>query len=558
MKRFVIICWLMTGTLWAQGVHSKTLRPLILETPDISLSDVPAVRVNDTLFFARTVNGESQAWTYDVATQALTDLNIGRVTDFYAVGNLAIIVSQNNLNSFTLYQSDGQLDSTNELATTGNFRVEYSAGAIYLIEALEVHKHDGSSFQSFSGLGQSGENHLQRSDFCEVNENEFLLLTKPRSDDDFLVVQSSLGQAPFNLFCEQINCDIVIESVGDACFISKDNNRGFRELQFRVTSNGTWERLNGLPQISEYRRWGMLNDRLYAVGAANFANHFFIHEVDPQSLTSIRSTRFDLTEDRLLQPWQMPEIIPTIDQLVIMFEQLIWLDQSLNEVPDTRVDVGDFYAFFDQATHIKTNHGTWLVADCVDPFCGIFNRSPDVWLLNTNGMTERFRTADSIQIEHLRLNPLNQQVMITATDTKNRKKGHHELTDDIAINRLMNGIWYTPELSNQGLSINQGTRHDGSEYLFISVYLYEDGQPLWLAGNTTISGLETHTEVTLYRFDGPQFFMPDEPANRSLFGEVELSLESCDVLLMNLNDGTLDHQWRLNRADNTYHSPWCQ
>jgi hypothetical protein len=101
------------------------------------------------------------------------------------------------------------------------------------------------------------------------------------------------------------------------------------------------------------------------------------------------------------------------------------------------------------------------------------------------------------------------------------------------------GNWFDPEYQSQGVSIVEGLRDDGSRYLFVTLYLFQDGQPLWLAGTSNISYPQPALDIELGAYSGPGLWQADTPANVEKFADMTLSMSSCHrmMLAMETEDG---------------------
>src|SRR5690606_10613741 len=101
------------------------------------------------------------------------------------------------------------------------------------------------------------------------------------------------------------------------------------------------------------------------------------------------------------------------------------------------------------------------------------------------------------------------------------------------------GNWYDPDFKNQGLSIVEGQRNDGSHYLFVTIYIFRDGQPLWLAGTENINAPQKELTIMVGEYDGIGLFEPDTIPNETLFGEVLLQMTSCNQMAMTVTTADL-------------------
>ncbi len=125
------------------------------------------------------------------------------------------------------------------------------------------------------------------------------------------------------------------------------------------------------------------------------------------------------------------------------------------------------------------------------------------------------------------------------------------------IGSQINGPWYDVNFENQGLSINPGQRTDGSNYIFLTYFLYRDGEPLWLAGNQNYIPSQTDISIDLFEYSGAGFLDTTVTPDREVFGAINLRFNSCDGL-----DGTVefDNQTQIldfRRVDDTSFNSRC-
>jgi len=107
------------------------------------------------------------------------------------------------------------------------------------------------------------------------------------------------------------------------------------------------------------------------------------------------------------------------------------------------------------------------------------------------------------------------------------------------IGSLSVGNWFDPDYQSQGVSIVEGERDDGSRYLFVTLYLFQDGEPLWLAGTSNISYPQPALDIELGAYSGPGLWQADTPASVEKFADMTLSMSSCHrmMLAMETEDG---------------------
>jgi len=95
------------------------------------------------------------------------------------------------------------------------------------------------------------------------------------------------------------------------------------------------------------------------------------------------------------------------------------------------------------------------------------------------------------------------------------------------------GNWFDPDYQSQGISIVEGLRDDGTRYLFVTLYLFRDGQPLWLAGTSNVIYPQPTMDIELGLYSGLGLWQPDTPAQVEKFADMTLSMSGCHQMMLN-------------------------
>jgi len=161
-----------------------------------------------------------------------------------------------------------------------------------------------------------------------------------------------------------------------------------------------------------------------------------------------------------------------------------------------------------------------------------------------NGTNQRIITTDITNKEAgLRLNGNSLSKVIVNEDRpetfvllKHLQTGEYHINKLDAVpdmGSLSVGNWFDPDYQNQGMSIVEGRRDDGSRYLFVTLYLFQDGKPLWLAGTSNINYPQPTIDIELGAFSGLGLWQADTPANVEKFADLTLSMSSCHQMMVN-------------------------
>ncbi len=133
----------------------------------------------------------------------------------------------------------------------------------------------------------------------------------------------------------------------------------------------------------------------------------------------------------------------------------------------------------------------------------------------------------------------------------------HQLVSDPDIAEYTAGMWFDESRQNQGISINHGKRVDQSEYLFITVYTYADGQPVWFAAMVEIEPNMRSAEVPLFQFSGLNMWQQNMPAEQLRIGTLALKHHGCDQLNVSFTVGGGSQEFMVRRMHNVNFQNQC-
>ena len=117
------------------------------------------------------------------------------------------------------------------------------------------------------------------------------------------------------------------------------------------------------------------------------------------------------------------------------------------------------------------------------------------------------------------------------------------LADDEAeaspLNGRISGLWTSEGLNDQGITLFVD-EDDFGPFIFIAWFLYLDGEPFWLIGNTPFDYGDDEVTIPIQRLEGLQFVEPGEQtASRENIGPLIIHVHSCTELHINYDFGTL-------------------
>ncbi len=117
------------------------------------------------------------------------------------------------------------------------------------------------------------------------------------------------------------------------------------------------------------------------------------------------------------------------------------------------------------------------------------------------------------------------------------------LADDAAesapINGRMSGVWTSEGLNDQGINLYID-ENDSGPVIFFTWFVYLDGEPFWLTGNTAFEYGVDEILIPTQRLDGLEFVTPgSEMANREDIGAITIHAHGCNDMHVDYDFGTL-------------------
>ncbi len=570
----LLVCLLLSNLANSQ---TKSINLILAESEDLRFGDLGAVSINNHLIFERNINSVKSIWSYDTDTKKLISLNVSGATTLTSFrGNAVILKNTDEIDSVII--SDGTLSGTTVLLNGSELILHTTQYALYLLspgfQSSTVYRYDGQELTRHDLRGDLVYNFRSNKYICEPDSEKFSVLLNTRNfqggvngtvlsgnytnndhpslpyfytppTDDFgtvLKVDNLLGQCFFTVIFgpSYSGYPPILQYVHRP---DSSNSTSYYDNEFVKNLSGFTE----------------LGSQLYAIETFDVESFFKLHQLNPETLESIAAVQVDLPEGLTTSIYSPPTLVSTGDALLISYVDLLLFDAELNPLSlDQSIFSSPLY--IERETDVyQTPEFTLLAKKYLLPsFYGYDKQSPEITYFSNQRFSARFKSTQQVRLDQIHTNPTDQVVNLTAYDYNTQKLGYYQISDQPKISQQINGIWYNDALNNQGLSISKGIRQDRSEYVFLTAYLFRDGQPLWLAGNTNLNDSPDTLTIDLYEYDGPQLFEPNQTANRNFFGRIELELMSCNTLQASIEADDQIHQLLLNRADNTFYKGWCQ
>jgi hypothetical protein len=556
--------------LWLIPAHTGSLNPVMPVSPDVQLGATTPALTTEYLVYEQVEGQNKRVWSHHLTEKTQTDLMINNPLELISLGEQVLIITTSDSGPydyevFDVYRTDGSAEGTTFVHSFANeYRLEVTNHGVFIITFEDIFQHQGEQWIHHELDGNTGINHLGASDFCQLNEERFIFLgggtyvafgqVYPSQD---LNVHSNFDLfVPLN--CERDECDITLEQIGAYCIISQTSPSGFQSFQFLVNQTPQALNYSGGRDVSQYRSFAWLNNQLIGLWGEERAGAFSLHHLNPDTFEVIKQTTHSLPEGITLVSGFNPRLVSAGDHLMVAYDQTYWFDQSLEHLPppDDR-ETWDVF-LLQQSEVFSQSASTLVISPCPWYYCWDEADGPQLVSLAQPHQPRVFVSNHEQNLSVIDHNPLTGDTLLTLTDLATEQPGIYQLAEQPNIGRQTNGIWYNPELPSQGLSINFGVRQNGSQYLFISTYVFEQGQPLWLAGVVDVDGTEPMITMDLYRYDGPGLFEPGQAASQAEFATLQLQMPSCNALSAVLSVGQTNHPLTLYRANDVRADRWCQ
>ncbi len=545
-------------------IGSSSLNLIVNENEAMEFADSQPVLLGQNLVYIDHSTPENKVWSYNLGTQQKTDLNlIGAVELIANKQSVVILIPQND--RINVWLSDGTNVGTQLVVNAAISSYTKTKHHLYFTQPNDsVYRVDGTSSsryvlpntQLIDGICESADGNrfaLANEQFSMQGPSRYYMVGDLFNSDPLVYINSQRIKS-FNGFCygflneahDYQNKWVIKELITDGSVVSFEDNDFVQNL-----SNFT-----------------VFNDKLYAIEYILLDNSYHIHQLNPETLTSIHAVKIDLFDgylnnDGLVYPteylfFDAPPLLSknsnyliTGNPFAMLFDENLEPVEIINNTSQSAdllgVEQTDVFQMGDTSVLVKNQNP---LADS--------NKEVEFLSINDNTITNHFKSTKNKHIKHVFSSSFNDKTTLLMQDNKNQKKGFYEVSESPKISHNINGSWYNPSYKSQGLSISKGLRQDQSEYVFLTAYLFRDGKPLWVAGTADLENSPENLNIQLFEFNGLQLLETNQPANRVLFGSIDLQLTDCHSLQTTINSPDGSDDITFYRAENTGVEDWCQ
>ncbi len=557
MKKITPQCsvLLILAFLSAQTWASSRLT-VVEDVADLTLADTNLVLLGNRLLFQTAEAHGMTLWAQNTESNARVSLFEGAIANFQVPTEYSSepkqLLRNEDLVFFLVGEQHGEKQIWRTDGTkTGTFKLDSSivyqdlvssqglvfshsvGGNIIATDGENVTEHQ-FRFPNTDNVCAFGLNDLITTDFDSSNSTTYI----KRSKDGVLTdIPLPGGNAFFSLDTDEV------WRLGDVCYFGLFRNNITSDV-LMVSESGEVNYLSEQFNTSGMEQIFVFNNRIYARTYINDESRLVrlnqsldgTDKVYGDSL-GIYMYNAEVLNDYIVAQTTTPNISPAV-------RGTLYFDADLNEIPDLGgafVPIPEYYPSGRGQIYLNNNYtNPSLIAEDVS-----FD-SEFVILSVSNALVENVTSHED-----------EQDVFLMLKDKTTAKRSIVALTYVPGIGDSINGMWNDPEIKNQGLSIHTGERGDGSKYIFATVYTYQDGAPLWLAGVANIVHPQSSIEMLVGEYSNSNMFDPEATPTESVFGSLRLEMTACDQLKATLVSDTDSFVLNLSRIDNVHYSHLC-
>jgi hypothetical protein len=140
--------------------------------------------------------------------------------------------------------------------------------------------------------------------------------------------------------------------------------------------------------------------------------------------------------------------------------------------------------------------------------------------------------------------PFFDNAIILVSDINNgvfvlRASVAEDAAESSPLNGRISGLWTSEGLNDQGMTLYVGENSLGP-FIFFAWFIYLEGEPFWLVGNTQFEYGTDQVSIPTQRLDGLPFLTPgDQTAKREDIGSLQIHVHGCNELHVQYEFGEL-------------------
>ena len=560
--------------LWASlltSATSKTLNPVVVENANENLT-AAAVHENNLIFKRTDTRTDmDELWAYDPVTQSSARLAVlSNVFDPFGQGD--DVVSHDGrvyyYQNFDREIEPSEIHFTDLGADSG---VLLNPDQVSLLGPFFFEKGDLLFTQSFAFNNNSFEQRLVlvgttelseypapvlSDQFCAFSEDNLVFFSENPDQSASLSQVTFTGATPLIDSMPPPFVQTMLQT-GDTCVIHL-RLASEEEVLYTVSRPGEFVDLSEIQEFGDLqiREIVELNDRIYVVGS-EYINGPESSPVDTIKRMSTDYQSFD-------RAYHLEEPVGPFGELIayveVVDDHIFFGHRMGSDPPISSIRILD--AELNRLSgppNINLGPTVFSYPTAQDDV--LIQRRPagqsEVVLLSESPSESARLLQPGIEISSVISDPDSSQAYLASIDRSTNRQTIFALDDAPHINDQITGAFNDPTLESQGVSIHKGTRQNGTQYLFITLYLYRDGNPLWLAGSEDLITPKRAITIDLFEYGGADLFEPGITPQRQSFGSIDLEFTGCDELRAEVTHASGGAALSLTRIDNIEFADVC-
>ncbi|MGJ8662189.1 MAG: hypothetical protein ACSHWU_01005 [Marinicella sp.] len=536
------------------ATHSKTWSPVFIEPDHLKLVDEAPQVVEQKLIFRAHFQNHIGMWVYDKTTNQTTNLvppvedqRIHRMTQYKGEVYFLFAPADQPYTS-KLWKTNGTLAGTTQVSEIRFYGSSWpdldlvvQNGVLYGRGGGVILTYDGNVFSQYGSELYSA----NLSKICVFSNSDFI--TNDYFGERRLVrVNGSIETDLTSVIPEEFRLVSMVE-INQSCFMHIEQGSSYNDPVdvIKITESGEVSFFSETPGLEYIHQIFEYDDKVFAL------------KTGPEYLSAASMLGFVGDTTTIDFTWTLengrfiePKIVS--DKLFIQFNQRpgfnarhYLLDTDLN--PELIRLAPDY-----QSPQL-------FMSDSIQAMVFTDREQRDqieVDLINDDQTLDSWHS-QGFTFKHATTTDTTEEIYYVLKSLTNGSLGIYTLNDEPSIGKLLNGLWVAPGLNNQGLSIQQGQRALGSNYITVTFYTFRDGDPLWLAGVADYLPNQQSIDIDLFEYAGTNFLELVEEPSKGWFGQINLQMSGCDQLQASIKHDNQLIDFNMRRVDNINHKTLC-
>lgn len=522
-------------------VNCQYLNPIIEYSNEGAFSD-SVVLSESHLVYSAEKNSIESLWSMNLETKVKQKLFTGSVRSLSVHNNLIYFTAEYESNRYHLWSSDGTTANTKKISNTmivPNGQIYTNQGQLFIQnEQLQLHQIQNNQLINFEVKP------LNPNSLCQLNNNDWVILSESQEPNTYILNRKvgTENNAFYQFSSEEMTLPRFVNS-GSYCYFS------YRDQGVLLTRRiSEYDDVTTVPHPSDLSNISFYfshKNRMYAVAGEDYVyNSIYRLTADLSSYDKSATLNDNFVFDAANSRNNLIAARVRED----FFEgrsAKVFLDAELNFIP----------TYYNTTGQPAIDKAHVVQSDVVNGFSS-YQHGAVIQTINSSNEVSLVNTQD-YYFRNIISNPDSAEFFLILTDKRSVKTEIFSFTESPVLNSLINGIWHEHDIYSQGLVVQKGRRNNGSEYVFTTFYTFDEGEPLWLAGNAEFLPQQDQLNITLHKYDGIQLFEYDNTPNREVFGQLKINIETCNRIFASFSSEPYNISLNLYRIDDKSYDYLC-